>query len=84
MVRGPDPIEIKLSPAEEAAIEKCLRRHTTPQQIGQRAYIVQLAGQRLSNAGISRELGVNVAMVRRWRQRWAHRHASHLRSRRRL
>ena len=70
MTRGPNPVKVELSPAEETALEKCLRRHTTHQQIAERVRIVRLAGQGESNAGISGELGVGVQMVRRWRKRW--------------
>jgi putative transposase len=70
MVRGPDAVEVKLSAEEETALENCLRRHSTPQQIARRVRIVQLAGQGKSNAAISRELGLSVPMARRWRQRW--------------
>lgn len=70
MARGPNPLKVELSNVEEAALEKCLRRGTMPQQIAQRVHIVRLAGQGVNNASISRELGVSVQRARRWRKRW--------------
>jgi len=70
MTRGPNPLQVVLSEEEEAALEKSLRRGSTPQQIAQRVRIVRLAAEGESNAGIGRQLGVSVQMARRWRQRW--------------
>lgn len=68
---GPKPIEIKLSSAEQEALEKLVRRHKTDQQIAQRARIVLAAAQGKSNSQIVRELKVSMNTVRLWRERWA-------------
>lgn len=68
---GPKPIEIKLSSAEQEALEKLVRRHKTDQQIAQRARIVLAAAQGKSNSQIVRELKVSMNPVRLWRERWA-------------
>lgn len=70
MARGPDPIEIILSEQEVQALEKCVRRHTTSQQIARRVRIIQVAARGRNNAQIARELGVSIDMVRLWRRRW--------------
>lgn len=70
MARGPKPIEIVLSDEEEQALEKCVRRHTTPQILVRRAQIIQAAAMGMNNAQIMREKGVSIDMVRLWRRRW--------------
>ena len=70
MARGPDPIEIILPEQEVEALEKCVRKHTTTQQIAGRARIIQAAAAGRNNAQIARELGVSIDQVRLWRRRW--------------
>jgi putative transposase len=70
MARGPNPIEVILSEQEVQALEKCVRRHTTTQQIAQRVRIIQAAAVGRNNAQIARELGVSIDKVRLWRRRW--------------
>lgn len=70
MPRGPKPTEIVLSDEEEQALEKCVRRHTTPQILVRRAQIIQAAAMGMNNAQIMREQGVSIDMVRLWRRRW--------------
>lgn len=70
MARGPKPIEIVLSDEEEQALEKCVRRHTTPQILVRRAQIIQAAAMGMNNAQIMRDKGVSIDMVRLWRRRW--------------
>jgi len=47
-----------------------VRWHGTAQQIARRARIILAAADGANNAQLARQLGVNVAMVRRWRTRW--------------
>jgi len=68
---GPKAIEIKLSSAEQGALEKLIKRHKTEQQIGQRARIVLAAAEGKSNSQIVRELQLSMNTVRLWRDRWA-------------
>ena len=70
MARGPDPIEVILTDQEVEALEKCVRRHTTTQQIARRVRIIQAAGAGRNNAQISHELGISIDQVRLWRRRW--------------
>ena len=70
MARGPDPIEVILSEQEVQALEKCVRRHTTTQQIARRVRIIQAAAGGRTNAQIARELGISIDNVRLWRRRW--------------
>jgi transposase len=70
MAHGPKPKEVILSDQEAQALEKCVRRHTTTQQIAQRVRIIQAAGAGRNNAQIARELGVSIDGVRLWRRRW--------------
>ena len=70
MARGPNPIEVILSEQEVQALEKCVRRHTTTQQIAQRVRIIQAAAAGRNNAQIARELGVSIDQARLWRKRW--------------
>jgi transposase len=70
MSRGPNPIEVILSDQEVQALEKCIRRHTTTQQIAQRVRIIQAAAAGRNNAQIMRELGISIDRVRLWRRRW--------------
>jgi putative transposase len=67
---GPKAIEIKLSNAEQEALEKLVRRHKTDQQIAQRARIVLAAAAGQSNSQIVRDLGLSMNTVRLWRERW--------------
>ncbi len=67
---GPQAIEIKLDDESRKALEKVVNRHSTPQQISERAKIILLAGKGKNNSEISRELEISIDMVRLWRKRW--------------
>jgi putative transposase len=69
-MRGPKPPTITLSDSERQALDLLVRRHTTPQQIAQRARIVLAAADGANNCQIARLLDVSLDMVRRWRERW--------------
>lgn len=68
---SPKPLEIKLRPAEQAALEKLVNGHKTAQQIALRARIILAAAQGKSNSQIVRELKISMNTVRLWRSRWA-------------
>ena len=68
---GPKAIEIKLSSAEQEALEKLVKGHKTGQQIVLRAQIVLAAAEGKSNSQIVRELQLSMNTVRLWRDRWA-------------
>ena len=68
---GPKPEnEIELNDVERRELEKLAARHTTGQQIAQRARIILKATEGKNNAQIGRELNQSVDMVRLWRRRW--------------
>lgn len=70
MTRGPNPITVKLSEAEQAGLDKCIRSHRSEQQVAQRARIVQGAAQGQSNTALAQQVGVHIETVRLWRKRW--------------
>jgi transposase len=66
----PKPLPLQLSDAEQADLEKLVKRHTVGQQIALRARIVLAAAEGKSNCHITTELSVSRQMVRLWRERW--------------
>ena len=56
-MRGPTAERIELDEAARNALEKLVRRYSTPQQIALRAQIVLQAAQGLSNSRIAEQLG---------------------------
>lgn len=69
-MRGPQPLIVTLSSAEQAALDALVRAHSTPQQLVVRARVVLAAATGLNNAQIARQLGVSLDLVRLWRDRW--------------
>jgi len=61
---------LALKEQEKEELQQILNRHSTPQQIAQRAKIVILASQGYSQARIARELDISRKMARLWRERW--------------
>ena len=61
---------LHLKEQEQEELQQIINRHSTPQQIAQRAKIVVLAAQGYSQARISRELDISRKMARLWRERW--------------
>jgi putative transposase len=70
LMHGPKPPVVTLSAAERGELERLVRGHTTPQQVARRAQIILAAAAGESNVQIARTVGMAVAGVRRWRQRW--------------
>lgn len=64
-------IEIKLTIEERQELEATVRTRTAPQRAVQRARIVMLASEGMTNKAISIEIGLSRAMVVQWRQRFA-------------
>jgi len=60
---------LALKEQEKEELQQILNRHSTPQQIAQRAKIVILASQGYSQARIARELDISRKMARLWRER---------------
>jgi putative transposase len=69
-MRGPKPVELTLSEAEQKELEALLRRHSTPQHLARRGRMILAAAEGKNNAQIARELGASVDTVRSWRMRW--------------
>ena len=68
---GPQPVEIKLDEATRKALEKVVNRHSTQQQLAERAQIVLLADEGKNHSQISLELEISIDMARLWRNRWS-------------
>jgi putative transposase len=61
---------LALKEQEKEELQQILNRHSTPQQIAQRAKIVILVSQGYSQARIARELDISRKMAGLWRERW--------------
>jgi hypothetical protein len=64
------PAAICLDELERKALAAIVQRHSSPQQLAQRARIIRQAGNAANNRAIARDLGVSRDMVQLWRQRW--------------
>src|SRR5262245_7155406 len=67
---GPKPPPIEVTGEERAELERLVRRHTTGQQLAERARIVLLMAEGLNNSEVARAVDVDVDTVRKWRGRW--------------
>jgi putative transposase len=67
---GPKSPPVEVTAEERAELERLVRRHTTGQQLAERARIVLRAAEGLNNSEIARAMGVDVDTVRKWRGRW--------------
>jgi len=67
---GPKLPPVEVSAEERAELERVVRRHTTGQQLAERARIILLAAGGLNNCAVARTAGVHVDTVRKWRGRW--------------
>src|SRR5262249_25540978 len=63
--------EIRLSAAEEHALEALQRAGKTPQQTVRRVSILLLAHAGLSNQAIADQVGTSRNLVQKWRKRFA-------------
>jgi transposase len=61
---------LTVSDDEREALERWSRRPKSPHSIAQRARIVLLAGDGLSNVAVAEKVGVNPATVLKWRKRF--------------
>ncbi len=61
---------VELTPDEHQRLETLVGRHSTPQQLARRGRIILSAAASLNNSQIAREVGLAVATVRFWRNRW--------------
>ena len=63
--------DIRLSAAEQHALEALQRAGKTPQQTVRRVHIVRLAHEQLSNQAIADAVGTSRTLVQKWRKRFA-------------
>jgi len=68
---SPIAVSIELTGGEREQLESWSRRHTTAQALALRSRIVLAAATGLSSSRIAEDLGVSVATVRKWRNRFA-------------
>ena len=64
-------VAIELSEDERGELEAWTRRRTSAQALAQRSRIVLLAAEGLKNTEIAERLGIDRAMARKWRSRFA-------------
>ena len=68
---GPTPkYQVQLTAVQVRALTQLSQCYTAPFCEVQRARLLLLAHEGMSNAGMARQLGVTVQTVRNWRQRW--------------
>ena len=68
---SPIAVQIELGDAEREQLESWSRRRTTAQALALRSRIVLAAATGLSSTQVAVDLGVSVATVRKWRNRFA-------------
>jgi len=71
--RGRPRQPLTVSDEEREALQRWARRPKSPHSIAQRARIVLLAGEGLSNVAVADKVGVNPATVLKWRKRFIER-----------
>jgi transposase len=67
----PVAVHIELAQSEREQLESWSRRHTSAQSLALRSRIVLAAAEGLKNTEIAQRLGVDIATVRKWRNRFA-------------
>ncbi len=67
---GPRPPAVEVTVEERAELERIVRRHTSGQQLVERARLVLLMADGRTNSDVARVVGVDVDTVRKWRGRW--------------
>jgi putative transposase len=64
------PASIILTETEQDELQQIVSRHSSPQQLVQRAKIILLAHEQQNNRQIVRSLNISREMVKLWRKRW--------------
>jgi putative transposase len=67
---GPKLPPIEVRGEARAELERLVRRHTTGQQLAERARIILFLADGLNNSEVARAAGVHLDTVRKWRRRW--------------
>ena len=68
---GPAALPIMVTPPQQVALERIVRRHTSSQALVRRAQIILAAASGDQNDVLARRLGCTRKTVRIWRARWA-------------
>jgi putative transposase len=68
---GPTALPITVTPPQQLALERIVRRHTNPLALVHRAQIILAAASGAQNDVLARRLGCTRKTVRTWRARWA-------------
>lgn len=68
--------QVEVSKRQENILQRLVDAKKTPQQLAERARIVLMSADGVSNADQADILSVDRQRVRRWRQRWADRQAA--------
>src|SRR3954468_2914366 len=71
--RGPQAPVVVLSDDERETLERWARRHTSAQSLALRCRIVLACAEGGTNVEIGARLGLHVATVRKWRNRFVER-----------
>lgn len=71
---GPAALPIFVTPPQQLALERIVRRHTSPQALVRRAQIILAAASGDQNDLLARRLGCTRKTIRTWRARWASAH----------
>ena len=69
--RGPAPVEVVLSEVERVTLKRWAQRPKSEQSLALRCRIVLMCADGFGNSEVADRLGVNVATVRKWRNRFA-------------
>lgn len=68
---GPAAQSISVPPAQQAALQQIVRRHSSPQALVRRARIILAAASGEQNDVLARQIGCTRKTIRTWRARWA-------------
>jgi putative transposase len=68
---GPAAQCIIVPPAQQAALQQIVRRHSSPQALSRRAQIILAAASGEQNDVLARQIGCSRKTIRTWRARWA-------------
>src|SRR5258707_9420686 len=72
-LRGPQAPVVVLTDDERDTLERWARRHTSAQALAMRSRIVLACAEGGSNVEVAARLGLHVATVRKWRNRFVDR-----------
>ena len=68
---GPAAQSISVPPAQQAALQQIVRRHSSSQALVRRAQLILAAASGEQNDVLARQIGCTRKTIRTWRARWA-------------